>query len=184
MPKDAAPKSKSPVFDAIASRRTTCEFTAQAPRKEEIEKILEAGRWAPSVLNLQPWNFVVVRDGLAIQQLKGMAVYGRFHSRPPIVVAIVLEKDCIGPPSVKDDKMRLHDAYMSVSMPALCMALAAAELGIDSCLLTPDEDTAKLALRLKENEEVPIVIGLGHKVSGLPHAPPSRKSLKEIVRYA
>ena len=30
--------------------------------EEKLKAILEAGRWAPSVMNLQPWNFLVVKN--------------------------------------------------------------------------------------------------------------------------
>ncbi len=38
-------------------------FLRDEPVPDElIEKILEAGRWAPSAGNSQPWEFLVIRD--------------------------------------------------------------------------------------------------------------------------
>lgn len=49
----AAPRN--PVLDAIENRRSIRRFSAQAVSKEDILAVLEAGRWAPSGLNNQPW---------------------------------------------------------------------------------------------------------------------------------
>jgi len=49
-------------LDAIKTRRSAREFTDKKVSKETIEQILEAGRWAPSGMNNQPWRFIVVSD--------------------------------------------------------------------------------------------------------------------------
>ena len=46
----------------IKSRRSIREIKPDPVPDEYIEKILEAARWAPSGFNMQPWEFVVVRD--------------------------------------------------------------------------------------------------------------------------
>lgn len=46
----------------VHSRRSMRRFAPDAVPDETIEKILEAGRWAMSGANAQPWEFVVVRD--------------------------------------------------------------------------------------------------------------------------
>ena len=50
------------VLKAIRGRRSVIRFTDQAVTDDEIAAILEAGRWAPSYINSQPWEFLVVRD--------------------------------------------------------------------------------------------------------------------------
>jgi nitroreductase len=52
----------NPVLNAIKKRRTAIRFEDTDVNEQELEAILEAGRWAPSWLNKQPWNFIVVRD--------------------------------------------------------------------------------------------------------------------------
>ncbi len=48
------------VFTAIKERRSCRSFLPEPVTEEETLKILEAGSWAPSPLNVQPWEFVVV----------------------------------------------------------------------------------------------------------------------------
>ncbi len=47
---------------AIRERRSVVRFLPSELEKETLEKILDAGRWAPSWINSQPWSFIVVTD--------------------------------------------------------------------------------------------------------------------------
>src|SRR3954468_22062316 len=49
-------------WDAIRSRRNVRQYTDEPIARPDLERILEAGRRAPSSMNWQPWNFVVVTD--------------------------------------------------------------------------------------------------------------------------
>lgn len=48
------------VFEAIRGRRSCRNFLPDPVKEKDLEKILEAGTWAPSPLNGQPWEFMVV----------------------------------------------------------------------------------------------------------------------------
>lgn len=51
------------LIDVIRRRRSVRKFDAgQTVNRETLEKIAEAGRWAPSGANVQPWDFIVVDD--------------------------------------------------------------------------------------------------------------------------
>ncbi len=50
------------VFTAIKERRSCRKFHPEAVSDADIEKILEAGNWAPSPANQQPWEFVVITN--------------------------------------------------------------------------------------------------------------------------
>ena len=50
------------LFEAIKSRRSIRNYKAKDIDDNLIDKILEAGRWAPSWGNSQCWQFIVVRD--------------------------------------------------------------------------------------------------------------------------
>ena len=57
------------VIEAIRSRRSVREFTKDDLDDLVVEKILDAGRWAPSGLNNQAWRFIVVRDNGTKEEL-------------------------------------------------------------------------------------------------------------------
>ena len=50
------------VLYAIRSRRSIRQYSDDPVSDDDVRAILEAGRWAPSGLNNQPWRFGVVRD--------------------------------------------------------------------------------------------------------------------------
>ena len=50
------------VFEAILGRRSIRRFRDELLEEGQLEKLLEAARWAPSGANSQPWEFIVVRD--------------------------------------------------------------------------------------------------------------------------
>ena len=49
-------------LELVHTRRSIRRFKPDSVPDELLEKILEAGRWAMSGANAQPWEFVVVRD--------------------------------------------------------------------------------------------------------------------------
>jgi len=49
-------------FDVIKSRRSIRDFQKKKIPKALISKILDSGRLAPSAGNMQPWEFIVIRD--------------------------------------------------------------------------------------------------------------------------
>jgi nitroreductase len=50
------------LFDAIQGRKSIRRFKQTRVPDGDIRKILDAGRFAPSANNTQPWSFVVIRD--------------------------------------------------------------------------------------------------------------------------
>ena len=69
-------------IDAIKKRHATRGFTQQAVESELIEQILEAARWAPSGVNTQPWNVVVVQNQIK-QQLAEEIINARENGQQP-----------------------------------------------------------------------------------------------------
>jgi len=62
------------LFDAIAGRKSIRRFKQTPVPDEVINKILDAGRLAPSANNTQPWKFIVIKDR---EVLKNMAAATR-----------------------------------------------------------------------------------------------------------
>ena len=50
------------LFSAIETRTSCRQFTGDSVEREIIERILAAGTRAPSPLNAQPWQFIVITD--------------------------------------------------------------------------------------------------------------------------
>jgi len=82
---------KTRILEIIRSRRSIREFLVDHVEDSMIEDILEAGRWAPSGLNNQPWRFVVVRDREIAGSLAGCTRYGSIVHSAPLLIAVFLE---------------------------------------------------------------------------------------------
>ena len=48
------------VHECIKTRRSMRKYTDDPVSDEKLQKILEAARWAPSWVNLQPWELIIV----------------------------------------------------------------------------------------------------------------------------
>ncbi|MCB2185328.1 MAG: nitroreductase family protein [Deltaproteobacteria bacterium] len=82
-PKDAQgqPAQWTEVERTILRRRSVRNFKPDPVPEPLIERVLEAGRFAPSAGNNQPWRFVVVTDPVLLQQMEGacQAVFAGMH---------------------------------------------------------------------------------------------------------
>lgn len=66
--------------EAIKGRRSIRKYKAGEPiPREHLQAIIEAGRWAPSSTNIQPWRFIVVTDRETIAGM-AKAVYDKFQA--------------------------------------------------------------------------------------------------------
>lgn len=81
------------LMETIRNRRTIRRFEPDPVADEKVEMILEAGRWAPSFSNLQPWKFIVIKDpGLkrAIDQAaKESVLHWGVHEAPVLILVCV-----------------------------------------------------------------------------------------------
>jgi nitroreductase len=113
------------VLDAIIQRRSIYQFTSEAVPGEKINSILEAGRWAPSYANSQPWEFIVVRDSRLKEEIveiarATMAAHAGIEGAQAIIVT------CVNPK--KDEYHFIEDGAVATQN----MALAAHSLGLSS----------------------------------------------------
>jgi len=81
------------VLKAIRNRRTVRRFKSNPIDEETLQMILEAGRWAPSFSNLQPWRFIVIRDpGLKTaldKAAKESVLHLGIHEAPVVILVCV-----------------------------------------------------------------------------------------------
>ena len=73
------------IISAIQKRRSIRRWDPKPVEKEKIEKVLEAGRRAPSWGNTQPWRFIVVQDKAKIEEI-AKAAGGQPHINAPVLI--------------------------------------------------------------------------------------------------
>ena len=84
----------NPVLETIRDRRSSVGFESTQIDEEKVNAILEAGRWAPSWTNTQPWRFIVVRDEGKKEKLSSAVstVFSLAIKDAPVVIAV-----CVNP---------------------------------------------------------------------------------------
>jgi len=75
-------------LEAIKKRRSVRKFTGASIPREDLEKIVDAGRLAASGSNRQPWDFIVVTDREMIDRL---LVVGIWMKKAGAIIAVVLD---------------------------------------------------------------------------------------------
>jgi nitroreductase len=81
----------NPVLAAIQGRRTIRNYTSEEVGKGLLLSVLEAGRWAPSGKNGQPWRFIVIGDPKVKEALSQYTRYGSIVAQASVVVGVFLD---------------------------------------------------------------------------------------------
>jgi nitroreductase len=61
------------LFDVIQGRKSIRRFKQTPVSDEDIRKILNAGRLAPSANNTQPWSFLIIKDRVVLRKMADAA---------------------------------------------------------------------------------------------------------------
>lgn len=168
-------------YAVIKNRRSIRNYNPDREIPDDVlERILEAGRVAPSAANRQAWKFKVIKGRKARESIC-KSYKGEWLKNAPIILVVVGDKD--------QAWIRQKDGHSSIEVDLTIaldhMILAAAAEGIGSCwILAYDYDVLKEALNLKKNEFVSCITPLGYAEEGSrPEKPSVRKKLDDIVEF-
>ena len=79
--------------EAVASRRTIRDFLPEPVPPEVLDRCLDAARLAPSSSNLQPWEFVVIRDPEVRAAANAICLDQLPAKSAPLLLALVTHRD-------------------------------------------------------------------------------------------
>ena len=163
----------------IKARYSCKKYSDRQVEKEKLDAILNAGRLAPTAKNLQEQHIYVLQSSEALAKIDAVTPcrYGA-----PTVLVVAFDKNNVFTYPGGNRDSGIEDA----TIVATHMILAAADEGVDSCWIN-FLDPEKLAevLGLPENEEVLMVMDLGHAAEGAAPLPnhENRKELSETISY-
>ncbi|HOW14575.1 nitroreductase [Methanosarcina sp.] len=161
------------VIETILTRRSVREFKNRPVSKDEINTILNAGRWAPSGLNNQPWRFVVVRDPDTIQKLSECTHYSGIVAGAPLLIAVFLDNE--------HSYSRTKDVQ-SIGASIQNMLLSCCELGLGAVWLGEilnQSEKVNSILGCPSALELMAVLAIGEPAPGKRSS--ARKPLSELV---
>jgi len=168
------------VFEAIKTRRSIRAFTREEISDEEIEKILDAARWAPSAGNIQPWIFVIVRKPNIKRRISEAALNQFFIEEAPVVIVVCADQE------------RSRMGYGNRGVNLYCIQdtaaatqnilLAAHALGLGACWVGAfDEEEVRFILRAPRRVRPVAIVPIGHpaeKPRGI-----FKRPLSEVIRH-
>lgn len=190
-------------FDLVKNRRSIRKYKPQPVDKETILKILDAANWAPSAMNWQPWEFVVV-SGEWLKQLgdsyKGVveefthSLYAKDDSKiisneefikfaavyggAPIVIVVLARKN----DDPDEQKATLEGACAAMEN----LILAATDLGLGTCWMTGslrDEGSLRGILSIPDDREIVAVTPLGYPDAAPKPLPRIDQELKQKIKW-
>jgi nitroreductase len=142
-------------WDAITSRRNVRQFADRPLSDEDVERILEAGRRAPSANNWQPWDFIAVTDRDGLRELSRVWQGGGHIAASALTVVVVV-------PAFDDESRRLRANY-DTGQATMQMMIAAADRGIGSGhSAVGDQDLARQLLGFPQDRIAAIMIDFGY----------------------
>lgn len=168
------------VFEAIKKRRSVRAYTSEKVSEEDVERLIEAARWAPSAGNIQPWEFIIVTNAETKRRLSDAALHQTFIEKAPVVIVVCADvvRSSWGYGSRGTNLYCLQDTAAATEN----MLLAAQALGLATCWVGAfHEDEVAKAVNTPRNVRPVAIVPVGRPAEK-PSARPKR-SMREIVHY-
>jgi len=160
-------------LELLKLRRSIRVFQKKDIPRDELEKIIDAARYAPTARNVQPWEFVVITDEDMLKELAGLAENARFMAQAAACIAVF----CV------DTKYYLEDGCA-----ATCnILLAATALGIGSCWVAGDKKpySGQINTLLNASLDAKLIslIALGYPQNKDEFRSMDKRQLKELIHW-
>jgi len=170
----------------IINRQSDRKYSDKPIEKDKLERIIEAGRMAPSACNAQPWKFIVVNEPELVTKVAGAASakligMNSFVAQAQVIIVIVREKANMSSKvgaTIKNKDYSLFD--IGIATENICLQ-AEAE-GIGSCIIGWfDEKLIRKLLSVPGSKRVELLITLGYSLSEKREK--RRKPPEDVVSY-
>ncbi|GAB3269368.1 nitroreductase family protein [Microbacterium lacusdiani] len=156
---DRTANTDHPVLDVLAERWSPRAYDPVTPIDErKLSSALEAARWTPSAMNLQPWKFIVARRGTAEHAAIAETLVGFNQAWAPaaavLIVTVAIVRDAEG--------NEIPTAIYDLGQAAAHLSVQAHHDGLVVHQMTGFDPAAVAAtFELPENERPFSVIALG-----------------------
>jgi nitroreductase len=151
-------------------------YQSKPVEDEKLKAVLDAARLAPTAVNKQPFNLIVIKTEGKKEELK-LIYHADWFSEAPIIICA-----CAIPPEAwsRRDGKNYVDVDTTIAMDHII--LAATDLGLGTCWIAAfDPQAAREVLQLPEGVEPLVFTPLGYPADE--PGTKNRKGLNELVRY-
>ena len=173
------------LLELISKRRSVRNYLDKEISNEDLRTILEAGRLAPSWMNVQSWKFILVKSQDNKDLLSELSIGQQQVKKASALIVCVADMSAwdeakisqINNPALNPDLQgengRLIRTMEQLIYPISYMMLTAETLGISSCIIgamgneitqiSPNiYEKVKLQLNLNEKQIISTIISLGY----------------------
>jgi nitroreductase len=166
-------ESGQAVLEAIFARRSVRQYTDNPVSNQDVQTILEAGRWAPSGLNNQPWRFAVVQDSKVKDEVAKQTRYREIIRNAPLIIAVFIDNDA--------SYDRTKDCQgIGACLQNMWLATHALDLGgVWLGEILKNKERVGEILKAPETYELMAVLAIGHPKHRQQKS--ERKSLSDLV---
>lgn len=169
------------MFELIMNRRAVRNFNQGELSEQVIEKILNAGRYAPSPQNSQPWHFTLIRSKESLKHLAAGAKHAGFLSNASFLIIVTVNQEI----AIEEWLIEHNQHVYSGAAAMQNMWLAAWSLDVGCCWVTLDEKATRELISIP-NEQVLIgALALGYmdKNTSKAHDEDDRKPLSLMTSF-
>jgi nitroreductase len=160
----------------IEQRFSVRSYKPDEIEKEKLEQVLEAARLAPTAVNKQPFQFIVIRSKNRQQDLEKIYDKAWFYQAPVVIAACALYDKAWK----RRDGMNYAVVDTTIAMDHLI--LAATNLGLGTCWIGAfDPEAVAKILNLPDHAQVIALTPLGYPADSA--KPKKRAPLSQLVRY-
>ena len=148
--------------------------------KEKLNRILEAGRIAPSAANRQPWCFYLISSPGYLEKVRGCYARSWFSDAPHVLIVAGRRHKAW---TRQADGYNALETDLTIAMDH--MILAAEAEGIGTCWIAAfDPEKLKQAGVLEADEKVFAMTPLGYPREGFEkRGVKDRKPIEEVVKF-
>ena len=158
------------VLELIKSRQSDRKYSEKPIEKGKLERIIEAGRMAPSACNAQPWKFIVVIEPDLIAKLAEASSakllgMNAFVIHAPVLLVVIREQANFSSRIGATIKSRDY-SLIDIGIASENICLQAEAEGIGSCMIGWfDENMVRKTLGIPKLKRVQLIITLGYSLS-------------------
>lgn len=158
------------MLDLILKRQSDRKYSDKPVEAEKLERIIEAGRMAPSACNAQPWKFVVATDPKLLHSIAEAASakllrMNTFVGEAPAIIAIVREKPNFSSRIGGTIKNKDY-SFIDIGIATENICLQAMAEGIGSCIIGWfDEKMVRKILGIPSSKRVELIVTLGYSLN-------------------
>lgn len=173
--------------ELVNTRQATRAYDARPVEKEKIDKILELARLCPSACNAQPWKVYAVsspeRVKAVAEAFQDRGANGFLSNVPFFFVLGEVLGGAMKPHVAERFGMRTFIPY-DVGQMAAYLTLAAAELGLRTCILGwTNKEKLRSALGAPEDVGLLLGIAVGYPAEGDEIRKKIRKPMEDFVEF-